>query len=84
MVLIRLTFEDSKKRETLNEKVLKNKLLLGEEFKKKSRNFFIMTDGGQPIYSRYGVPYNFSPFFATCYTIVSKFSVPLGSSENFQ
>lgn len=53
-------------------------------FFKKSRHFFIMTEGGQPIYSRYGNAIEFNGIFATLSAIMSKFTQPLSTNEDFQ
>jgi len=59
----------------LNEKVNKNKLLDATAFFKKSRHFLIMTDSGQPIYSRYGNAIDNNGIFATFSAMISKFTL---------
>ncbi len=62
------------KKETLHEKVLRNNSLDQTDFFKKSRHFLIMTDSGQPIYSRYGNAIENNGIFATFSAMISKFT----------
>ena len=55
-----------------------------QTFFKKSRHYFIMTDAGQPIYSRYGNAIENNGIFATLSAIMSKFTQTLDIKEDFQ
>jgi hypothetical protein len=53
-------------------------------FFQKSRHFFVMTDAGQPIYSRYGNAVENNGIFATLSAMMCKFTGPLDPNENFK
>ena len=36
------------------------------------KHYFVLTDAGKPVYSRYGDEINLSPFFATISAIIAK------------
>ena len=59
---------------TIN-KTLTNKKMKLDNFFKKNRHFFIMTDGGKPVYSRYGDEIENSTIFATISAIITKFTI---------
>ena len=52
-----------------------NKEIQLDEFFQKKRHFFIMTEGGKPIYSRYGDPIENSTIFATLSAIITKYTI---------
>ena len=51
-----------------------NKGMEIDEFFKQKRHYFIMTDGGTPIYSRYGDELKNSEILATFSAIITKFT----------
>jgi hypothetical protein len=59
-----------------------NKEMKIEEFFKQRKHFFIMTDGGTPIYSRYGDELQNSDILATFSAIIIKFTV-FNANQNF-
>ena len=59
---------------TIN-KTITNKKMKLDNFFKKNRHFFIMTDGGKPVYSRYGDEIENSTIFATISAIITKFTI---------
>jgi len=63
---------------------MRKKLVDQQTFFKKLRHYFIMTDAGQPIYSRYGNAIEYNGIFATLSAIMSKFTQPLDNNESFQ
>ena len=46
-----------------------------EEFFKKKRHYLIMTEGGKPVYSRYGDPIENNSIFATLSAMITKFTI---------
>lgn len=58
----------------LNKRVKFNKQMDLNSFFKKSRHFFIMTDGGKPVYSRYGDELENCGILATFSAILAKFT----------
>lgn len=62
------------RRNSITEKTDMNKKMQGEEFFKKSRHYFIMTEGGTPIYSRYGDEIDNCGILATFSAIITKFT----------
>ena len=52
-----------------------NKEIQLDEFFQKKRHFFIMTEGGKPIYSRYGDAIENSTIFATLSAIITKYTI---------
>ena len=59
---------------TIN-KTIANKKMKLDNFFKKNRHYFIMTDGGKPVYSRYGDEIENSTIFATISAIITKFTI---------
>ena len=59
-----------------------NKEMKIEEFFKQRKHFFIMTDGGTPIYSRYGDELQNSDILATFSAIIIKFTV-FNANQNY-
>ena len=55
-------------------KTRENKELNINEFFKKNKHYLIMTEGGKPIYSRYGDAIDNSVFFAALSAIITKFT----------
>lgn len=60
----------------------KNKEMDLKQFFKQQRHYFIMTDGGKPIYSRYGDEIKNSEILATFSAIITKFTV-FNTDESF-
>jgi hypothetical protein len=58
----------------LNKRVKFNKQMDLNSFFKKSRHFFIMTDGGKPVYSRYGDELENCGILATFSAMLAKFT----------
>ena len=54
-----------------------------EEFFTKKRHFLIMTDGGKPVYSRYGDEVENNSIFATMSAMITKFTI-FNSTESFK
>ena len=54
-----------------------------EEFFTKKRHFLIMTDGGKPVYSRYGDEVENNSIFATISAMITKFTI-FNSTESFK
>ena len=65
----------------LQSKTIKNKQCSTMEFFKKNRHYFIMTDGGLPVYSRYGDEVENNSIFATFSAMITKFTAFL-SDQN--
>lgn len=68
---------------SIQEITLKNKNFTREEFFKQSKHFFIMCDGGKPIYSRYGDYLEHCGIFATYSAITTKLTI-FNSDEIFK
>ena len=70
---------DKKKSNELTEKLVKktknNSKLNLDEFYMKKRHFLIMSDGGKPVYSRYGDPIENNSIFATLSAMITKFTI---------
>lgn len=62
------------RKNSITQKTDKNKKMQGEEFFRKSRHYFIMTEGGTPIYSRYGDEIDNCGILATFSAIITKFT----------
>ena len=62
----------------------KNKSMDLDIFYRQSRQYFIMTEGGTPIYSRYGDEIKNSPLSATFSAIITKFVAFNGGVNNSQ
>jgi hypothetical protein len=58
----------------LNKRVKYNKQMDLDSFFKKSRHYFIMTDGGKPVYSRYGDELENCGILATFSAMLAKFT----------
>ena len=56
-------------------KTRKNKEININEFFNKNKHYLIMTEGGKPIYSRYGDAIDNSAFFAALSAIITKFTI---------
>lgn len=62
-------------------KTKKNKECTQEDFYKKNRHYFIMTDGGLPVYSRYGDEVENNGIFAFLSATITKYTVFLGTEN---
>ena len=58
----------------LNKRTKLNKQMDLNDFFKKSRHFFIMTEGGKPVYSRYGDEVENCGILATFSAMMTKFT----------
>ena len=63
-----------KKPQELNRRTKRNKQMDLAAFYKKSRHFFIMNDGGKPVYARYGDEVENNGILATFSAITTKFT----------
>ena len=54
-----------------------------EEFFNKKRHYLIMTDGGKPVYSRYGDEVENNSIFATFSAMITKFTI-FNSNNNYK
>ena len=70
---------DKKKSNELTQKLMiktkKNSKMKLDEFFTKKRHFLIMSDGGKPVYSRYGDPIENNSIFATLSAMITKFTI---------
>ena len=70
---------DKKKSNELTQKLViktnKNAKMKLDEFFTKKRHFLIMSDGGKPVYSRYGDPIENNSIFATLSAMITKFTI---------
>ena len=78
---------DKQKSNELTQKLVKktknnSKMKLEEFFSKKS-HFLIMSDGGKPVYSRYGDPIENNSIFATLSAMITKFTI-FNSNNSFK
>ena len=64
-------------------KTKRNIELKYEEFFNKKRHYLIMTDGGKPVYSRYGDEVENNSIFATISAMITKFTI-FNSSDSFK
>lgn len=64
-------------------KTKKNSKMKLEEFFTKKRHFLIMSDGGKPVYSRYGDPIENNSIFATLSAMITKFTI-FNSQDSFK
>ena len=64
-------------------KTKKNSKMKLEEFFTKKRHFLIMSDGGKPVYSRYGDPIENNSIFATLSAMITKFTI-FNSNNSFK
>jgi hypothetical protein len=69
---------------SLIERTKHNKNLDLDNFFKQSRHFFIMTEGGKPVYSRYGDEMENNGILATFSAIMTKLIHFTGSDEKLQ
>ena len=81
-------FMDDKERcNTLTQKLIdktkRNASLKYEEFFTKKRHYLIMTDGGKPVYSRYGDEVENNSIFATISAMITKFTI-FNSTDTFK
>ena len=81
-------FMDDKERcNTLTQKIIdktkRNASLKYEEFFTKKRHYLIMTDGGKPVYSRYGDEVENNSIFATISAMITKFTI-FNSTDTFK
>lgn len=60
----------------------KNKLMNSEEFYQQNRQYFIMADGGAPIYTRYGDEVKNCSIHATFSAIIARFSILFDNKPN--
>ena len=71
--------KDKKRSNELTQKLVKktkiNENMQFEEFFKKNRHYLIMTEGGKPVYSRYGDPIENNSIFATLSAMITKFTI---------
>lgn len=68
------SFIVSKQFHYISEKTRQNKLLQIGDFKSKANHYYIMTEGGTPIYSRYGDEMDVSSILATISALISKYN----------
>ena len=71
----------------IEDKTKLNKQISVENFHAKSRHYFIMNEGGKPVYSRYGDEKDHSSFFATLSALMAKYTEYLkegNESEDIQ
>ena len=64
-------------------KTKKNTEVKYEEFFTKKRHYLIMTDGGKPVYSRYGDEVENNSIFATISAMITKFTI-FNSTDTFK
>ena len=81
-------FLDDKNRcNTLTQKLVnktkKNANMKLEEFFTKKRHYLIMTDGGKPVYSRYGDEVENNSIFATISAMITKFTI-FNNTDNYK
>ena len=71
--------KDKKRSNELTQKLVKktkrNEIMQFDEFFKKKRHYLIMTEGGKPVYSRYGDPIENNSIFATLSAMITKFTI---------
>ena len=63
------------------QKTRRNEKMKFEEFFIKNRHYLIMSDGGKPVYSRYGDPIENNSIFATLSAMITKFTI-FNSNDN--
>ena len=77
---------DKERCHMLNQKMIKkvkdNAYLKYDKFFNKKRHFLIMTDGGKPVYSRYGDAIEINSIFATISAMITKFTI-FNSNKKF-
>ena len=57
------------------QKTRRNEKMEFEEFFIKNRHYLIMSDGGKPVYSRYGDPIENNSIFATLSAMITKYTI---------
>ena len=57
------------------QKTRRNEKMKFEEFFIKNRHYLIMSDGGKPVYSRYGDPIENNSIFATLSAMITKYTI---------
>ena len=57
------------------QKTRRNEKMKFEEFFVKNRHYLIMSDGGKPVYSRYGDPIENNSIFATLSAMITKYTI---------
>ena len=62
-------------------KTKRNKECTPEDFFTKNRHYFIMTDGGKPIYSRYGDEVENCGIFGTFSAMITKYTIFLSNEK---
>lgn len=65
----------------ITEKTKRNKNINEEEIYNKSNNYFILTDGGLPIYTRYSDELKISSFISTLSAIIHKFNLSVNEKN---
>lgn len=66
----------------LNKRTSLNKQMNLETFFKKNQHFFIMTEGGKPIFSRYGDEVENCGILATFSAMITKFTFFINNQSN--
>ena len=70
---------ESERSNNLTQKLIKktrrNEKMKFEEFFIKKRHYLIMSDGGKPVYSRYGDPIENNSIFATLSAMITKYTI---------
>ena len=67
--------QSNKLTQELVTKTKNNSKMKLEQFFTKKRHFLIMSDGGKPVYSRYGDPIENNSIFATISAMITKFTI---------
>jgi hypothetical protein len=67
--------QSNKLTQKLVTKTKNNSKMKLEQFFTKKRHFLIMSDGGKPVYSRYGDPIENNSIFATISAMITKFTI---------
>ena len=77
---------DKQKSNELTQKLVnktkENSKMKLEEFFTKKKHFLIMSDGGKPVYSRYGDPIENNSIFATLSAMITKFTIFNSDNSN--
>ncbi|MCQ2821496.1 MAG: hypothetical protein MJ252_29920, partial [archaeon] len=72
---------DDSELQEIQKKTKRNKECTPDDFFKKNRHYLIMTDGGKPIYSRYGDEVENCGIFGTFSAMITKYTIFLSTSE---
>ena len=75
--------QSNKLTQKLVTKTKNNSKMKLEKFFTKKRHFLIMSDGGKPVYSRYGDPIENNSIFATLSAMITKFTI-FNSDNSFK